>query len=143
MTNCTGQYQVVSAMTRMAAHCSTCVSHLHLGRALGEANAVHEVANAALGNDVGGGVANLDGDHRASGETSLAVDGAHEHRHDEDNWVGAPGEDGGPACPLDLLAASLRLRLLGLLEANKEGVHDVAEWEHGEEPEAPPGARLA
>merc|ERR1711904_686661 len=124
----------------MAAHCSICVVHLHLSRALGKANAVHEVANTALGDDVRGGVANLDGNHGASGETSLPVDRAHEHRHDEDNWVGAPGEDGGPACPLDLLAASLRLGLLGLLEANEEGVHDVAEWEHGEEPEAPPGA---
>merc|ERR1711990_655423 len=68
---------------------------------------------------------------------------AGDHRDDVHNRVCAPGEHGCPARPLDLVAASLRLGLLGLLEADEEGVHDVAERQHGEEPEAPSSASLA
>merc|ERR1712054_293765 len=123
----------------------TCLAGLLivLSLGLGQTDAVHEVANTALGDDVRDGVANLNGDHGGCRETSLAIGGALEHWLDVHNGVCAPGEDSCPACPLDSILASLRLCLLGLLEANEEGVHDVAERKHGEEPEARAGARLS
>merc|ERR1711918_246148 len=123
---------------------SSCLARLLiLGSGLGQTDAVHEVAHTALGDDVGDGVADLDGHHSTGGEASLAVGGSAHHWHDEDDGVGAPREHGCPACPLDLLAASLRLCILGLLEADEEGVHDVGERQHGEEPEGPSSASLA
>merc|ERR1711871_1445292 len=95
---------------------------------LSQANAVHEVADTALRDDVGEGVADLDADHSGGGEASLAIGGATEHRQDEDDWVGAPREHGCPACPPDLVTDSLWLGVLGSLEADEEGVHDVGEW---------------
>merc|ERR1719331_2377001 len=109
---------------------------------LGGANAVDEVANAALRDDVGDGVASLDSGDSLSGEASLASLGAGHHREDVHDWVGAPREDGCPTCPLDLVAASLRLSLLGVLEADEEGVDDVHEWAHGCHPEEPAGGSI-
>merc|ERR1719231_1214369 len=119
------------------------VALLELQHGLVQANAVHEVADAALGDDVGEGVADLDADHGGSGEASLAGLGATEHRDDEHHRVGAPREDGCPACPPDLVAHSLWLGVLGSLKADEEGVHDVAEWRHGQSPEQPASAGVS
>merc|ERR1712176_752675 len=116
------------------------VTALHSG--LGASDVVDEEADAALGDHVRHGVADLDGDHGASGETSLASGGSRQHWHDVDDGVGAPRDDGCPACPLDLIADSLWLRILGLLEAVEEGVHDVAEWEHRQSPVGPAGGSI-
>ena len=109
---------------------------------LSEANAVDEVADAALGDDVRDGVASLDSGDSLSGEASLASLGAGHHREDVHHRVCAPGEDGCPTCPLDLVAASLWLSLLGVLEADEEGVHNVHEWAHGCSPEEPAGGSI-
>merc|ERR1719231_1056507 len=98
------------------------VALLHLQHGLVQANAVHEVADAALGDDVGESVADLDADHGGSGEASLAGLGATEHGDEEHHRVGAPREDGCPACPPDLVAHSLWLGVLGSLKADEEGV---------------------
>merc|ERR1711874_463653 len=94
------------------------VTTLHSG--LGASDVVDEEANAALGDHVRHGVADLDSDHGASGEASLASGGSRHHWHDVDDGVGAPRDDSCPACPLDLIADSLWLGILGLLEAGED-----------------------
>jgi len=107
--------------------------------ALGETDAVNEIANTALGDDVRCGVTDLDHHHGLSAQAALAR-ATREHGQNEDDWVGTPGDDSSPACPLDLILAGLWLSILRGLEADEESVHDVAEWDHREEPEYPASA---
>ena len=104
---------------------------------LGDRDVVDEEANAALGDDVGHTVAELDGDDRAGAIQA-------EHREDVHDRVRAPRDHGRPADPCELQGDLLVLLLCdSTLQADEEGVHNVQEGDHREGPPHPADVEVA
>jgi len=93
--------------------------------------------NAALGNDIGGAIANLD-----THDSMRSIDAHHwEEVHD---GVCAPADHCHHLCGLDLgLNDWVSLTVCGFRQANEELIHDVQEEEHGNEPAHPTWGEVA
>merc|ERR1719502_866507 len=109
---------------------------LGLGLGLGVGDLVDDQTHTALGDHVGGAVADLDQHH------SLGA-GHSEHGHQVDHGVGAPGDHGPHAGGVHLGGhGGVGLGVDGVLQANGQGVHNEQEGHHAGEPEHEAGSHL-